>query len=69
MHGYNAKGLDYLWSLVGMFGNAVPTTYPLRLRTCLSLVDNVERLGIARHFRDEIMSILDETYRMMMKYF
>ncbi|KAK1304840.1 hypothetical protein QJS10_CPB11g01670 [Acorus calamus] len=63
MHGYNAKGLDYLWSLVEMFGNAVPTAYPLRLRTCLSLVDNVERLGIARHFRDEIKSILDETYR------
>ncbi|KAK1260387.1 hypothetical protein QJS04_geneDACA023784 [Acorus gramineus] len=63
MHGYNAKGLDYLWSLIEMFGNAVPTAYPLRLRTCLSLVDNVERLGIARHFRDEIKNILDETYR------
>ncbi|KAK1279835.1 hypothetical protein QJS04_geneDACA022955 [Acorus gramineus] len=63
MHGYNAKGLDYLCSLIEMFGNAVPTAYPLRLRTCLSLVDNVERLGIARHFRDEIKNILDETYR------
>ena len=41
----------------------VPTVYPLDIYTRLCMVDSLERLGIDRHFRKEIKSVLDETYR------
>ncbi|XP_058072226.1 ent-kaurene synthase, chloroplastic [Magnolia sinica] len=62
-HLRDAKCLEYLQSLLNMFGNAVPTAYPLDIYTRLRMVDNLERLGVARHFRNEIKSVLDETYR------
>ncbi|GKB21734.1 putative reverse transcriptase domain-containing protein [Tanacetum coccineum] len=40
----------------------LPTVYPLDLYVRLSIVDTLERLGIARHFRVEIQNVLDETY-------
>ncbi|KAJ0642161.1 putative ent-kaurene synthase [Helianthus annuus] len=55
--------LNYLTSLLDKFGNAVPTVYPLDLYIRLSMVDTLERLGIARHFSVEIKNVLDETYR------
>lgn len=63
IHHQNAGGLNYLTSLVDKFGNAVPTIYPLDLYVRLCMVDTLERLGIARHFRMEIQNVLDETYR------
>lgn len=63
IHHQNAGCLNYLTSLVNKFGNAVPTVYPLDLYLRLRMVDTLERLGIARHFRVEIQNVLDETYR------
>ncbi|KAH7861589.1 hypothetical protein Vadar_028063 [Vaccinium darrowii] len=63
MHLQDAGCLKYLRSLLEEFGNAVPTIYPLDIYARLCMVDNVERLGIDRHFRQEIKSVLDDTYR------
>ncbi|KAI3498200.1 hypothetical protein L1887_33969 [Cichorium endivia] len=67
IHNQNAGCLNYLSSLLDKFGNAVPTVYPLELYVRLYMVDTLERLGIARHFRVEIQNVLDETYRYWMQ--
>nr|GEU42804.1 ent-kaur-16-ene synthase, chloroplastic-like [Tanacetum cinerariifolium] len=54
----NTGCLHYLTSLLDKFGNAVPTVYPLDVYSRLSIVDTLERLGIARHFRVEIQNVL-----------
>lgn len=59
----NLGCLNYLRSALKKFGNAVPAVYPLNIYAQLCLVDNLERLGISRHFRKEIQTVLDETYR------
>ncbi|XP_076950310.1 ent-kaurene synthase 2, chloroplastic-like [Bidens hawaiensis] len=59
----NAGCLNYLTSLLDKFGNAVPAVYPFDLFIRLSMVDTLERLGIARHFSVEVKNVLDETYR------
>ncbi|XP_060970207.1 ent-kaurene synthase TSP4, chloroplastic isoform X1 [Cannabis sativa] len=61
-HG-NADCLKYLCSVVDKFGSAVPTVYPLDIYARLSMVDNLQRLGIERFFKEEIRSVLDETYK------
>ncbi|KAL4586184.1 hypothetical protein LXL04_010816 [Taraxacum kok-saghyz] len=63
VHNQNAGCLNYLNSLLNKFGNAVPTVYPHDLYVRLCMVDTLERLGIARHFKIEIEDVLDETYR------
>ncbi|KAF7140234.1 hypothetical protein RHSIM_Rhsim06G0243900 [Rhododendron simsii] len=63
MHLQDTGCLNYLRSLLDEFGNAVPTVHPLDILGRLCMVDNVERLGIERHFRQEIKSVLDDTYR------
>ncbi|KAI8553213.1 hypothetical protein RHMOL_Rhmol06G0326800 [Rhododendron molle] len=63
MHLQDTGCLNYLRSLLEEFGNAVPTVHPLDILGRLCVVDNVERLGIERHFRQEIKSVLDYTYR------
>ncbi|WOL15866.1 hypothetical protein Cni_G24647 [Canna indica] len=63
MHRYNTKAHEYLHSLLLKFGSSVPTAYPVDVHAHLRMVDNVERLGIAQHFRDEIRSVLDHIYR------
>ncbi|WOL15860.1 ent-kaur-16-ene synthase, chloroplastic-like [Canna indica] len=62
MHQYDAKAHHYLHSLLSNFGGSVPTAYPLDVHTHLRTVDMVEKLGIARHFEDEIRSVLDRIY-------
>ncbi|WOL15867.1 hypothetical protein Cni_G24648 [Canna indica] len=62
MHQYDAKAHHYLHSLLSNFGGSVPTTYPLDVHTHLRTVDMVEKLGIARHFEDDIRSVLDRIY-------
>ena len=42
---------------------AVPCHYPLDLFERLWAVDTVERLGIDRHFKEEIKETLDYVYR------
>ncbi|CAL5405014.1 unnamed protein product [Camellia sinensis] len=63
MHLQNAGCLNYLRLLLEKFGNAVPTVYPLDIYARLCMVDSLESLGIERHIRQEIKSVLDETYR------
>ncbi|RWR88506.1 ent-kaur-16-ene synthase, chloroplastic-like protein [Cinnamomum micranthum f. kanehirae] len=61
-HLKDGRCLEYLRSLSKVFGHAVPTTYPLDKYTQLHMIDNLEKLGIARHFSKEIKGTLDETY-------
>ncbi|OVA15215.1 Terpene synthase [Macleaya cordata] len=63
VHLQDTNCLNYLHSLLERFGNAVPTAYPLDISICLSMVDSLERLGIDRHFRNEIKSFLDKLHR------
>ncbi|KAF8103438.1 hypothetical protein N665_0188s0374 [Sinapis alba] len=55
--------LRYLSSLFKKFEAAVPTVYPFDQYARLSVIDTLESLGIDRDFKNEIRSILDETYR------
>ncbi|CAH2067899.1 unnamed protein product [Thlaspi arvense] len=55
--------LRYLSSLFQNFEAAVPTVYPFDQYARLSMVDTLESLGIDRDFKNEIRSVLDETYR------
>ncbi|KAL7130570.1 hypothetical protein ABFS83_13G142600 [Erythranthe nasuta] len=59
----NYDCLNYLRSALKKFGNSVPAVYPLDKCIQLSTVDNLERLGISRYFRNEIKTMLDETYK------
>ncbi|CAL5187091.1 unnamed protein product [Lathyrus oleraceus] len=59
----NADCLSYLQSVLQKFGNAVPAAYPLDIYARLYMIDSLERLGINHHFKEEIRSVLDETYR------
>ncbi|OMP00169.1 hypothetical protein CCACVL1_03450 [Corchorus capsularis] len=62
-HLQNDGCLCYLQALLEKFGNAVPTIYPFHLYPRLFMVETIESLGIGEHFRKEIRSVLDETYR------
>ncbi|XP_028755222.1 ent-kaur-16-ene synthase, chloroplastic-like isoform X2 [Neltuma alba] len=66
-HINNAHCLDYLFSLLDKFGNAVPAVHPFDVYARLHMVDSLEKLGIDRHFKEEIESILEETWRMWQK--
>ncbi|PNY18103.1 ent-kaur-16-ene synthase chloroplastic-like, partial [Trifolium pratense] len=59
----NTDCLSYLESILQKYGNAVPTVYPVDIYARLYMIDSLERLGIDRHFKEEIQSVLDETYR------
>ncbi|GKD82910.1 Ent-kaur-16-ene synthase, chloroplastic-like protein [Tanacetum coccineum] len=60
-HGDEISDEEWFYSQLTL-SNIVPTVYPLDLYARLSIVDTLERLGIARHFRVEIRNVLDETY-------
>ncbi|KAK6933935.1 Terpene synthase, N-terminal domain, partial [Dillenia turbinata] len=62
-HTQDVNCLNYLQMLLENFVGGVPTIYPLDVRGRLSVVDNLENLGIDRHFKQEIRKVLDETYR------
>ncbi|XP_051134967.1 nezukol synthase KSL3-like [Andrographis paniculata] len=57
------KSFQYLATVVDSFGGWVPSVYPMHMHTHLRLVDTMERLGVDRHFREELRIILDEIYR------
>ncbi|KAI3962949.1 hypothetical protein MKW92_042996 [Papaver armeniacum] len=63
VHLQDTNCLSYLNSVSEKFGNSVPTAYPLDIYVSLCLVDDLERLGIDRHFEGEIQSLLDTVYR------
>ncbi|XP_048554138.1 9-beta-pimara-7,15-diene synthase, chloroplastic-like [Triticum urartu] len=62
VHRYDDKALQYLNSIVSIFGTTVPTVYPQNIYYQLSMVDMLEKIGISRHFSSEINSILDKAY-------
>ncbi|KAF6998482.1 hypothetical protein CFC21_014599 [Triticum aestivum] len=62
VHYYDNKALQYLDSIVSIFGGAVPTAYPQNIYYQLSMVDMLEKIGISRHFSSDINSILDKAY-------
>jgi len=45
------------------FFKSVPTIHPLDIYARLYMIDSLERLGINHHFKEEIRSVLDDTYR------
>ncbi|KAH9317858.1 hypothetical protein KI387_019627 [Taxus chinensis] len=57
------KCLDFLSFVLNKFADHVPCHYPLDLFERLWAVDTVERLGIDRHFKNEIKESLDYVYR------
>nr|AGN70881.1 ent-kaurene synthase [Plectranthus barbatus] len=59
----NSDCLNYLHLALNKFGDAVPAVFPLDIYSQLCIVDNLERVGISRHFLTEIQSVLDGTYR------
>ncbi|KAF7013134.1 unnamed protein product [Triticum aestivum] len=62
VHRYDDKALQYLDSIVNIYGSAVPTVYPQNIYYQLSMVDALKKIGISRHFSSEINSILDKAY-------
>nr|WBW04421.1 terpene synthase [Ficus ischnopoda] len=63
----NADCLKYLGSVLEKFGSAVPAVYPFDMYARLSMVDSLQRLGIDRHFKEEIRSVLDEAYKLWLQ--
>ncbi|KAH8967051.1 hypothetical protein BDL97_03G057700 [Sphagnum fallax] len=57
------KCLDYLNKLLLNFDNAVPNVHPVDLFERLWIVDRLERLGVSRHFKQEIKDALEYVYR------
>ncbi|XP_073001486.1 ent-kaur-16-ene synthase, chloroplastic isoform X7 [Typha latifolia] len=63
IHLHDAEAFEYLRALLQKCGSSVPTAYPLEMHCHLSMVDTLEKLGIAQHFTYEIKRILDRIYR------
>uniref|UniRef100_A0A0G7ZNV0 Putative terpene synthase, PgTPS10 n=1 Tax=Picea glauca TaxID=3330 RepID=A0A0G7ZNV0_PICGL len=63
MHTGDVKCLGFLNNVVAKFGNFVPCLYHVDLLEHLLIVDNIERLGVDRHFEKEIKEALDYVYR------
>eukprot|EP01018_Ginkgo_biloba_P016370 Gb_31977 [translate_table: standard] len=63
MHTGNIKYLEYLNSMLQNLGNRVPSVYPIHFSASLSMIDRLERLGISRYVKDDIMDALDYVYR------
>ncbi|GAB2302501.1 hypothetical protein Dimus_036509 [Dionaea muscipula] len=64
LHLHNSRCHSYLCSVLQQFGNAVPTMYPFHTYVQLYMVDKLQRLGIDRHFTENIRNVLDETFRL-----
>ncbi|KAI5675308.1 hypothetical protein M9H77_06258 [Catharanthus roseus] len=64
MHVKNSDCVSYLDWVLKKFGDAVPAVYPMNVYARLCLIDNIERLGLCRHFREDIQNVLNETYRL-----
>ncbi|KAM7461961.1 hypothetical protein LguiA_030082 [Lonicera macranthoides] len=63
IHLHDDKCLKYLQSVLKINGKAVPSIYPYDKYVRLSMVDTLERMGVARYFKCEINNVLDETHR------
>nr|WQY96425.1 ent-kaurene synthase [Stellera chamaejasme] len=62
-HTWDDGCFSYLQTVIEKFGNAAPTVYPFNIYAHLCMVDSIQSLGIERHFREEIKTALDDTYR------
>ncbi|CAI9270106.1 unnamed protein product [Lactuca saligna] len=63
----NQKCLNYLISLVQKCPNGVPEKYPMDEELVeLSMVDQVQKLGLSEYFTEEIDNILRKVYRSYM---
>ncbi|CAN0856410.1 Ent-kaur-16-ene synthase, chloroplastic [Linum grandiflorum] len=61
IHLQDPKAFRYLRSISTT--GAVPVIYPHRIQTLLCLIDEIAKMGLGRHFRDEIKLALDEIYK------
>ncbi|XP_055828402.1 (E,E)-geranyllinalool synthase [Solanum dulcamara] len=60
----NKKCLEYLMSIVQKCPNGVPSRFPVDEELkMLCMVDNIQRMGLAKHFEKEIEQILDQVYK------
>lgn len=60
----NKKYLEYLMSIVQQCPNGVPSRLPVDEELkMLCMVDNIQRMGLAKHFEKEIEQILDQIYK------
>lgn len=67
MHTRKSNCLGYLSSMLQKLGNGVPSVYPISLYARISMIDRLQRLGLARHFKNEIVHTLDDVYRCWMQ--
>ncbi|RVW46281.1 (E,E)-geranyllinalool synthase [Vitis vinifera] len=59
----NRKCMNYLQALVQRFPHGVPSMYPMDEQLIqLSMVDHLQKLGLADHFHKEIENILEHVY-------
>ncbi|MCD9642492.1 hypothetical protein HAX54_029331, partial [Datura stramonium] len=59
----NKKCLEYLISIVQKCPNGVPSRFPVvEELKMLCIVDNIQRMGLAKHFEKQIEQILDQVY-------
>ncbi|PWA32309.1 geranyllinalool synthase [Artemisia annua] len=64
----NHKCLEYLMTLVHMCPNGVPQKYPMDEELVeLSMVDQLQKLGLSEYFIEEIENILKKVYRSYME--
>lgn len=59
---FSFSNLDF-YSVSPFFSSVPRFQNPVRMHAQLCMIDNFEKFGICRHFRNEIKSILDQTYR------
>lgn len=62
LHTGDMRCLEYLNKVMAKFGSFMPCMYPVDIFERLLVVDNIERLGIDRHFQKEINEFLDFVY-------
>ncbi|GAB2223071.1 hypothetical protein Droror1_Dr00017207 [Drosera rotundifolia] len=63
LHIHDSSCHSYLCSVLQPFGSAVPMVYPSDMYARLRMVDKLQRLGIDRHFTENIRNVLDEAFR------
>ncbi|CAN0856404.1 Ent-kaur-16-ene synthase, chloroplastic [Linum grandiflorum] len=62
IHLQDPKAFRYLRSISTTGAGSLPVIYPHRIQTMLCLIDEFHKMGIGRHFREEIKLALDEIY-------
>lgn len=63
LHTRKSNCLEYLSSMLQKSGNGVPSVYPISSYARISMIYRLQRLGLARHFKNEIVHTLADVYR------